>query len=156
MMKNIAMVFFLVMTIFGLPGAFAPGGETSEEGETEKKSFDVEKGQTVLMTLLDYINGLGALAGDPSYDSLVEEINGSKDENSLIEAGKKIISNDNTEENLVSKGKENDNTAETMKQTFKKYMDDFWELLDEAGLDAKLRRTINKIENNYTDATRWY
>ncbi|XP_065213790.1 uncharacterized protein LOC135840958 [Planococcus citri] len=153
---SIVVVFFIMMTIFDLPGAFAPEGESGEDGEVQNGTFDLEKGKNVLITLLDYINNLGALTAGLSYDSIKSGINNASDLDSLKTAGKNILYHITTAKNLVRKGKANLDVATAMKKTFKAYIDGFWALLDNAGLDGsdiplgtELREIILELDETW-------
>ncbi|XP_065213795.1 uncharacterized protein LOC135840962 isoform X2 [Planococcus citri] len=128
MKMNFAILFSLMITIFGLPRAFAAGGSSQEDSNEEPSApvaFDLDAAKVLLNGMLDYFNGLGALKGD--YQTL---------KNGVIAAGKEILNAKGSQGNLVEKAEKDVNVARTMIEKIDTYKQAFWKLLDDAGLDG--------------------
>ncbi|XP_065210591.1 uncharacterized protein LOC135838762 [Planococcus citri] len=63
-------------------------------------------------------------------------IDNASDADSVIKAGREILSDKGSQGNLVEKAEEDEDVATTMKEKIDAYKNAFWKLLDEAGLDG--------------------
>ncbi|XP_065213794.1 uncharacterized protein LOC135840962 isoform X1 [Planococcus citri] len=137
MKMNFAILFSLMITIFGLPRAFAAGGSSQEDSNEEPSApvaFDLDAAKVLLNGMLDYFNGLGALKGD--YQTLKNGITNAGNADSVIAAGKEILNAKGSQGNLVEKAEKDVNVARTMIEKIDTYKQAFWKLLDDAGLDG--------------------